>query len=361
MAFLPDGRLIVTERPPTPDTTPPAAAVLRLVTQTGVVSAPLDGFPAVAVGMLDVVISPDFTANHLIYVSFYEQDASAPRVGRDVADTSINPAGIAVALCKLTFTTNGGAKLENGRVIWRQFPKIVSSAGSGQPGGRMAFSPDGKYLFMTAGDRQEYDAVQSDRNPAGPFMTVNDTLGKIIRLLPDGGIPTDNPFVATSGAKPEIWTLGHRNQYGLAFDLSGQLWENEMGPKGGDEFNFVEAGSNYGWPSVSYGSNYGDEDDLNPIPGDGFHVASFWWSVNPAPSGMIFYSGTLFPHLKGDALISGLGSHGLVRMRVEGSRSVEVQRIPLGARIRAVQQAPDGTIWVLEDQPTGRLLRLTPG
>ncbi len=189
---------------------------------------------------------------------------------------------------------------------------------------------------------------------------MTNTLGKIIRLFPDGSVPTDNPFVTTPAARPEIWTLGHRNQYGLAFDAFGRLWSHEHGPAGGDELNLVTRGGNYGWPNVSFGSAYTGEKYPNPAPGDGYVMPSVDWTPAIAPAGMIFYSGAEFSPWRGDALVGGLQSRGLVRVRVSGSPIAEVQRIPLSARIRDVRQSPDGGIWVFEDAPTGRLLRLRP-
>ncbi|WP_236697363.1 PQQ-dependent sugar dehydrogenase [Sphingomonas sp. Leaf357] len=351
MIFLPDGRMLVTERPPTPDTllNPVEPGRLRLVTQGGVVSAPIAGLPS-NVGLLDIKLDPLYASNRRIYISFMERDPNAPRTGRDEGDARVDPAGLAVMRGTLNLDPNGGAQLTDVSVIWRQTPKIVSFPGSGEPGGRLAFSPDGIYLFVTAGDRQEFTPVQS----------LTNTLGKIIRIYPDGSIPSDNPYVGRGDALPEIWTLGHRNAYGLAFDAAGQLWENEMGPMGGDEFNLIQRTGNYGWPNVSYGDNYGGAPLPKPATGDGYAASAVWWTPVIAPSGMIFYTGTTFGDWRGDAIISGLQSKGLVRVRVTGTTASEVQRIDLGARIRSVTQGPDGALWVLEDQPSGRLLKLTP-
>ena len=236
-------------------------------------------------------------------------------------------------------------------VLWRQAPKIVSLPGSGEPGGRMAFSPDGRYLFVTAGIRQEF----------APAQDLAGTLGKIIRLNADGSVPGDNPFSGKAGALPEIWTLGHRNAYGLAFDASGRLWSSEQGPRGGDEFNAVVAGGNYGWPNVSNGDHYDGGVIPDHTPGDGFLAPAVSWSPVVAPAGMIFYSGSLFAAWRGDAILTGLQSAGIVRVRLNGGAATEVQRVSLGARIREVEQGPDGALWVLEDGPSGgRLLKLTP-
>ncbi len=243
-----------------------------------------------------------------------------------------------------------GARLEGVRVAWRQ-TKVVSDPGSGEPGGRMAFSPDGAYLFVAAGDRQELMPVQD----------LSNTLGKTIRLLADGSIPTDNPFVGRVGAMPEIWSLGHRNPYGMVFDASGRLWQHEMGPMGGDELNVIQRGGNYGWPLVSNGENYGGSPIPDHASGDGFVAPTTSWTPVIAPAGMIIYSGSLFGAWRGNALITGLRSDGLVRVALDGENASEVARVSLGARIREVEQGPDGAIWVLEDGPDGgRLVQLRP-
>lgn len=345
MVFTPDGNLLVSERNSRTD----EPGRLWVVTTSGG-TTPVTGLPA-SKGILDVTLHPAFASNRLVYFSFVEgANPGEPRVGRAAGEASLSPAGLAVASGELT-TGAGGSTLANVKVIWRQTPKVVSYPGSGEFGGRLVFSPNGTYLFIAAGDRQEFDPVQQ----------LDNTIGKVIRLFADGRVPPDNPFVSSSGARPEIWTLGHRNPYGLAFDAAGQLWSHEQGPKGGDEFNLIGAGGNYGWPRVSNGDNY----DGGAIPdhgsGDGFISPATFWTPVIAPAGMIFYTGNLFAAWKGDAILTGLQSQGLVRVRVAGPTASEQQRIPLGARIREVEQGPDGAIWVLEDAPTGRLLRLTPG
>ena len=353
MAFLPDGRMLVTERPPTPDTllNPVESGRLRLVTQGGGVSDPIAGLPG-NVGLLDIKLDPLYASNKRIYISFMERDPSAARAGRNAADLRVDPAGLAVMRGTLAIDASGVAQVSGASVIWRQSPKIVSYPGSGEPGGRMTFSPDGTYLFVTSGDRQELAPTL--------IQSLTSTIGKIVRLYPDGSIPPDNPYVGRPDALPEIWTLGHRNPYGLAFDASGQLWEHEMGPKGGDEFNLVQKTGNYGWPNVSYGDNYDGSPIPKPAVGDGYAASAYWWTPVIAPSGMIAYTGTIFGDWRGDFIISGLQSKGLVRVRVTGATATEMQRIDLGTRIRSVTQGPDGAIWVLEDQPSGRLLKLTP-
>ncbi len=325
MVFLPDGRALVTEK----------GGTLRIVTQAGVKSAPLGGVPAVAVGgqggLLDVALHPSFGSNALVYLSFSESGTGG--------------SGLAVARGTLVEDA-GGPRLTGVSTIWRQAPKV---SGSGHFGGRMAFAPDGT-LYVTAGERQR----------GSPAQDMTQTLGKILRINPDGSIPTDNPFVSTAGARTEIWSLGHRNPYGLAFDSAGRLWEHEMGPEGGDEFNLVTRGGNYGWPNVSNGQDYGGGNIPDHAPGDGYVAPLLSWTPVIAPGGMILYSGNLFAAWRGDAIIAGLVSQGLVRVRFTPTSAVEQQRIALGARIREVEQGPDGAIWVLEDSSSGRLLRLVP-
>lgn len=326
MVFLPDGRLLVTEK----------GGTLRIVTQAGAKSAALGGVPAVAAsgqgGLLDVALHPDFATNRLVYLSY--------------AEPGTGGAGLAVARGTLTEDA-GGARLTGTAVIWQQGPKV---GGSGHFGGRMAFGPTG-HLFVTAGERQQ----------GSPAQDLSKTLGKIVRLNADGTIPADNPFVGTAGARTEIWSYGHRNPYGLFFDPAGRLWENEMGPEGGDEFNLVTRGGNYGWPNASNGQDYGGGNIPDHTPGDGYVAPLAWWTPVIAPGGMILYSGTLFRDWQGDAIIAGLVSQGLVRVRFTATSAAEVQRIALGQRIREVEQGPDGAIWVLEDTANGRLLKLTPG
>ncbi len=348
MAFLPDGRLLVTERVYDNVSEP---GNFWLVTQAGDKSS-LGPLPA-NFGILDVVLHPLFLTNRTIYLTFLEPGGpDEPRVGRDADDPTRSPYGLALATVTLIFNGDGSAQLTNFTVIWRQTPKIVSFPGSGEPGGKMALSPDRKYLFITSGDRQELDI---------PFLfSLNNTLGKIVRLYLDGSAPADNPFAGQTGALPEIWTLGHRNPYGLGFDRSGLLWEHENGPMGGDELNLIQPGNNYGWPAVSYGSDYLGNKYPEPAPGDGYAPAAYVWTPAIAPSGMIFYSGNMFATWKDNAIISGLQAKGLVRVQFQGTTASEVQRIPLGARARQVAIGPDSAIWVLEDAPTGRLLKLAP-
>ncbi|UIJ45625.1 PQQ-dependent sugar dehydrogenase [Sphingomonas cannabina] len=324
MVFLPDGRMLVTEKP----------GRLQLATQGGA-KTEVSGVPAVyyggQLGFQDVILDPDYANNRRIYLSYAESASGGQRL----------------AVARATLNLDGTPRLDGLSVIWRAVPTTTG----GQLGARLAFSPDGRYLFVATGERQQ----------GSPAQDMGGTLGKIVRLNPDGSVAAGNPFASTTGARPEIWTLGHRNPYGLAFDASERLWEHEMGPKGGDELNLIEPGKNYGWPNVSNGSNYDGTPIPDHAPGDGYAAPAISWNPVISPAGLIFYSGNLFADWHGDAILGGLSSQGLVRVRISGTAGTEMQRIPLGNRIREVEQGPDGAIWVLEDAPTGRLLKLTPG
>ncbi|WP_326524948.1 PQQ-dependent sugar dehydrogenase [Sphingomonas sp.] len=322
MAFLPDGRMLVTEK----------GGTLNLVTDAGGKSI-VGGVPTVVSagqgGLLDVALDPQFTANRRVYLSFTESGSGG--TGLAVARGTLNTAATAI---------------EAVSVIWRQAPKVAND--TRHFGGRMAFSPDG-FLFVTAGERHQ----------GAPAQDLATTLGKIVRLNLDGTMPSGNPFAATAGARAEIWTLGHRNPYGLVFTTDGRLFESEMGPEGGDEFNLITRGANHGWRTVSEGN------DGEVLPRHStrpeFAAPLVSWTPVIAPGGMIQYTGTRFVGWNGDFVLAGLVSQGLVRVRVTGSTAAEVGRIALGARIREVEQGPDGAIWVLEDAATGaRLRKLAP-
>lgn len=321
----------------------------------GELSGPITGVPNVEFkdqgGLLDVVLDPDYATNNLIYISYTERaetqppDAKVktdPRLGEfvDPKDTVLK--GMAVARARL----EGGA-LKDVTVIWRQEPKIV---GLNHFGGRLAFAPDGK-LFITSGDRQSFEPAQD--------MKTN--LGKIIRINSDGTVPDDNPFVGKPDVRPDTFSFGHRNPLGAAVNPhTGQLWIHEMGPKGGDEVNIIEAGKNYGWPMVSEGDNYDD----TPIPRHSTQqiVAKpvHAWNPSISPSGLIFYTGDLFVPWQGNAVFGGLSSKALFRLALNGDGVADIQRIDMGRRIRDVVQAPDGAILLLSDGDEGELLRLTP-
>lgn len=325
--FLPDGRLLVTEKP----------GRLRIATQAGALSE-VTGVPPVVYfgsqgGLLDVTLHPNFAVNGLVYLSYVEGT---------VKDA---PMGVAVARATLALS-GGGGQLSNLSVIWRA-PKMALD---GNFGGRLQFGPDGK-LYITSGDRAT-GASPDD---------YSTTQGKLIRLNDDGSIPADNPFVATPGAKPEIWSAGHRNPYGLAWDSAGRMWETEMGPKGGDELNLIQKGKSYGWYFVSEGTAYDD----TPIPKHStrpeYVAPVLWWTPVIAPAGFIIYRGDLFTGWKGQGIVTGMKWEGLVRVQFNGESATEFQRIGLGQRIRDVVEAPDGSLWVIEDAPGGRLLKLLPG
>ncbi|WP_202842211.1 PQQ-dependent sugar dehydrogenase [Luteimonas saliphila] len=326
MAFLPDGRLLVTEK----------GGALRLVNlATGQVGT-ISGVPTVAVGgqggLGDVILHPQYASNRRIYLSYIEQSGAIY--------------GAVVVRARLNLDAGNGGNLTEITRIWEQAPKV---SGQGHFSHRLAFDSSRK-LWITSGDRQKFEPAQD--------MGVN--LGKIIRLNDDGSVPSDNPFFAQGGIAAQVWTLGHRNPLGIAFDAEGRLWSHEMGPAGGDELNLILRGRNYGWPIVSNGNHY----DGTPIPNHStrpeFEAPKEWWTPVIAPSGMIIYSGNLFRTFRGDAFIGGLASQALVRVRFNGTQATEYRRYSMGKRIREVEQGPDGAIWLLEDGAGGRLLRLTP-
>nr|WP_223266929.1 PQQ-dependent sugar dehydrogenase [Luteimonas gilva] len=326
MTFLPDGRLLVTQK----------GGQLKLLNTATKQIGNITGVPAVAYGgqggLGDVVLHPQFAGNGRIYLSYAEAGAGDTR-------------GAAVAYAQLNLNGSGGGSLSGLQVIWRQ-PKV---GGYGHYGHRLAFDAQGK-LWISSSERQLFD----------PAQDMNSNLGKIVRLNDDGSVPPDNPFAAQGGMTAQIWSLGHRNVLGLAFDPQGRLWAHEMGPMGGDELNLIERGSNYGWPIVSNGDHY----DGTPIPDHPtrpeFNAPEAWWTPVIAPAGFIIYTGSLFPYFRGDGFIGGLASQALVRIEFNGAQAREAARYAMGQRIREVEQGPDGAIWLLEDGGNVRLLRLTP-
>jgi aldose sugar dehydrogenase len=345
MTFLPDGRLLITEKP----------GRLRIFAD-GRLSEPIAGVPTVAYraqgGLLDVEIDPDFTRNGLVYLSYAEPADPQPRGARETGDPRLGPfvdtadnvlKGGAVARGRLDRN-----RLRNVRVIWRQVPKTI---GRGHFGGRLVFAPDGK-LFITSGERQRFE----------PAQDLASNLGKIVRINPDGSIPADNPFARNQRGRADIWTLGHRNPLGAAIHpVSRQLWIHEMGPAGGDEVNIIAPGRNYGWPLVSNGDNY----DGSCIPDHTTHPKEYEfpaedWNPSISPSGLLFYTGSRFRAWRGNALMGGLSSQALIRLFLKGNRVIGEERIDMGKRIRDVIQAPDGAVLLLVDGDNGELLRLTP-
>jgi len=329
MAFLPDGTLLVSEK----------RGSLRRFDPRSARTGKVEGVPEVDYGgqggFGDVLPHPDFARNGWLYLSYAEPGPDDTR-------------GAAVARARLTLDGEGG-RLSDLKVIWRQQPKV---GGRGHYGHRLAFGPDGK-LWITSSERQKFD----------PAQDMSGNLGKIIRLNDDGSVPKDNPFAARGGVAAQVWSLGHRNALGIAFDAQGRLWEHEMGPAGGDELNLIERGANYGYPIVSNGDHY----DGKPIPDHDtrpeFAAPKISWTPVISPAGFIIYSGKLFPQWRGNGFIGGLSSESLVRVAFDGDRAREAERYAMGARIREVEQGPDGAIWLLEDGKApgnGRLLKLTP-
>ena len=346
MTFLPDGRLLITEKP----------GRLRIFAD-GKLSEPVAGVPEVAYrqqgGLLDVEIDPDFKSNQLVYLSYAEpakeqppgtKDEIDPRLGSFFKADDPQVKGGAVARARLD-----GNRLADLKVIWRQVPKTI---GRGHFGGRLIFAPDGK-LFILSGERQRFEPAQDPKS----------NLGKIVRINPDGSVPDDNHFAKQqNGTLPDVYTIGNRNPLGGAIHPeSGKLWVNEMGPKGGDELLLIEPGKNYGWPlAAAKAVHYNDA----PIPEHGtnakFAAPNYAWTPVISPSGMVFYGGSMFPSWKGSALIGGLSSQAVIRVTVDGDKAAEAERLNMRVRIRDVAEAPDGAILLLSDGKDGELLRLTP-
>jgi aldose sugar dehydrogenase len=329
LAFLPDGRLLVTERP----------GGLRIVGKDGRLSPPLTGVPKVYAsgqgGLLDVQLGPDFASSGLVYLSYAE-----PR------DGSRN--GTSVARGRLV-TEGDGGRLEDVQVIFRQQPSYASS---NHFGSRIVFMPDGS-LFVTLGER--YSARDEAQNPANH-------LGKLVRIMPDGRPYAGNP--RRDGWQPEIWSIGHRNVQGAALNpATGKLWTIEHGARGGDEINVPDAGKNYGWPVITYGRDYS-----GAKIGEGTHKAGmeqpiYYWDPSMAPSGAAFYTGELFPEWKGNLFAGALAGQALHRLVLDGEKIVGEERLlgNLGERIRDVRAGPDAALWLLTDNPEGRVLRIVPG
>jgi len=325
LAFLPDKRMLVTERP----------GRLRLVGPDGRLSEPLTGVPQVYAsgqgGLLDVALSPAFDKDRLVYLSF--------------AESGEGGAGTAVARGRLA-----ERGLENTQVIWRQQPKV---SGPNHWGSRIVFRPDGT-LFVTLGERFNYSEKAQD---------LATTLGKIVRINPDGSPPRDNPFVNRAGARPEIWSYGHRNVQAAALHPeTGQLWTVEHGARGGDELNHPEAGKNYGWPVISYGVHYSYFKIGEGTAKQGMEQPVYYWDPVIAPSGMVFYTGNLFAGWKNNALIGSLTPGLLVRLVMKDGKVAQEERYlgDLRERIRDVRQAPDGSLYLLTDARNGQILRITP-
>jgi aldose sugar dehydrogenase len=328
LAFLPDGRLLVTER----------SGRLRIVSQQGQVSPRVAGVPEVYAsgqgGLLDVALAPDFASSHWLYLS-YAEPRGGGRNGTTVARGKFIAAG-------------EGARLEDVQVIFRQEPAYASSHHFGS---RLVFMPDGS-LFVTAGERfAQRDEAQNPSNH----------IGKLMRLQPDGAAYPGNPNLP--GWRPEVWSIGHRNVQAAALnEASGKLWTVEHGARGGDEINIPEAGKNYGWPVISYGRNYDGSKIGVGTRKAGLEQPVYYWDPSIAPSGATFYTGRLFPEWQGNLFVGALAGHALHRLVLEGDKVVgeEILLSDLGARIRDVRQGGDGALWLLTDEERGRVLRVVP-
>jgi aldose sugar dehydrogenase len=324
MAFLPDSRLLVTER---------NTGNLYFLNTDHTLSKPLEGVPEVWArgqgGLMDVALDPNFKENRYVYLSY-----AKPGEGGKAT------------------TALGRGKLDEGRIvdftdIFVQQPYV---SGRNHFGNRTAFSPDGKYLFLALGERFQFD----------PAQDLSNHLGTVIRIYPDGRAPKDNPFVGRKDAQDEIWSYGHRNIEAMAFQpKTGVLWIGEMGPKGGDELNRIEKSANYGWPVVSWGDHYSGQKILDPPTHPEFQDAARHWTPVISPSGMVFYQGDMFPEWKQNAFIGGLTHREIVRLVFEGTEVVDEERLKLPARIRDVETAPDGSIYVLTDQDDGNVWRIS--
>jgi aldose sugar dehydrogenase len=326
LAFLPDGRMLVTER----------AGRVRIVEPDGRLSEPLAGVPPVQArgqgGLLDLALDPRFAENRLVYLAYAE-----PGEGRT--------AGTAVARGRL-----GDGRLEDVRVIYQQQPKVE---GANHFGARLVFARDGT-LFVTQGERFDYRDQAQD---------LSSGLGKIVRINPDGSVPRDNPFVGREGVRPEIWSYGHRNVQSAALHpQTGQLWTVEHGARGGDELNRPEAGKNYGWPVISYGVHYSGAKIGEGTAKPGMEQPIYYWDPVIAPSGMTFYTGDVFPDWQGSLLIGSLQPGLLVRLTLDDGRVTGEERYlgDLGERTRDVRQGPDGQLYLLTDSRDGQILRVLP-
>ena len=356
IAFLPDGRMLITEK----------GGALWLVTQTGE-KAPIANVPAVVAhgqgGLLGVFASPHYASDHLVYLTYAEP----------------NEGGSSLALARATLSPGkDGASLQNLKVIWHD----ATGGEGGQFGAQIAFSPDSKYLFLTVGDRQRMTPAQDPNSP----------LGKLLRLTLDGKpapgnpmagkigaatLPIINPPEDTEAAKTapvvrtytfpgpnltpsETWTSGHRTPYGLAFAPDGRLWEVEHGPRGGDELNLIEPGKNYGWPLVSYAVNYDGVPIPSPDTRPDLEKPVLYWTPVIAPGNLMFYHGKMFPQWEGSAFVSGLATQSLNRIVITGASAKSAERWSVGHRIRDVEVAPDGALWMIVDAKSGGLFRLTP-
>ena len=328
LAFLPDGRMLVTERP----------GRMRIVTRDGKLSPPLAGVPKVAAsgqgGLLDVITDRNFVQNRTIYFCYAD-----PVSG-----------GAQTSLARAVLDAGETPKLDK---LQRIFQQEGPPSSGNHFGCRIVQMPDGN-LFLTMGDHYR---------PRDDAQNLGNHIGKIVRIAPDGSVPKDNPFVGKQGAKPEIWSYGHRNSQGAALNpTSGKLWMHEHGPRGGDEINIPEAGKNYGWPVIGFGIDYSGLRIHEATHKPGMEQPIVQWTPVIAPSGMAFYQGDLFPKWRGNVFIGGLATRMLVRLELNGEKVVREERLlrDLNERIRDVRAGPDGALWLLTDNSAGRVLRLSP-
>ena len=332
VAFLPNGKMLVTERP----------GRLRIVTPDGKLSEPVRGLPDVDAqgqgGLLDVALDPAFATNNTIYWCFSEARGSS---------------GNNTAVARGTLVDEAAPRVDQVQVIYHQIPSLNSRLHFGC---RLVFGRDGT-LFITQGDRSITEGRMQAQN-------LDSLIGKIVRINQDGSVPKDNPFVGRAGARSEIWSIGHRNiQAATLHPTTGQLWEIEHGTRGGDEINIARSGRDYGWPTIAYGIEYRGGAITGGIQArEGMEQPLYYWDPVIAPSGMTFYTGDLFPAWKGNLFVGGLASTNLVRLDVDGEKVVGEERLlrDLKERLRDVRQGPDGALYLLTDSPTGRLLKLVP-
>lgn len=328
--FLPDGRMLVTEK---------HDGQLYILGTDGKKESEVSGVPKVdgqgQGGLLDVALDPNYAETSQIFITYYE-----PREGGN---------GLAVARARLNRAQP--PLLDELEVIFRMTPTLDSDK---HAGGRLVFAPDGA-LFVTLGERSVMEGRKQARKMDSHF-------GKIVRINPDGSVPKDNPFVDQTGALPEIWSLGHRNVLGAALDATDRLWVAEMGPRGGDELNLVEKGKDYGWPTIGYGEEYSGATIHERTQAEGLEQPVYYWDPVISPGALAIYTGELFPQWKGDFLIAGLSSQALIRLKLKEDRVVGEERLlaDRGERIRDVLQGPDGAVYVLTDGGSAQLLKITP-